>query len=89
MPLLAVPPAMEGHAGDQPGEFFIRLRQPPRRRLRLPTPFVQEMEPDPPQTLILHMRGCGTGGTRVDVDFPAPHVMYLVADGRHSPASIA
>ena len=23
------------------------------------------------------MRGCGNGGTRVDVDFPAPHVMYL------------
>ena len=35
------------------------------------------MELDPPQTLRLHMRGCGNGGTRVDVDFPAPHVMYL------------
>ena len=35
------------------------------------------MELDPPQTLRLHMRGCGTGGMRVDVDFPAPHVMYL------------
>lgn len=23
------------------------------------------------------MRGCGNSGTRVDVDFPAPHVMYL------------
>ena len=23
------------------------------------------------------MSGCGNGGTRVDVDFPAPHVMYL------------
>ena len=23
------------------------------------------------------MRGCGNGGTRVDVDFPAPHIMYL------------
>ena len=23
------------------------------------------------------MRGCGNGGTRVDVDFPTPHVMYL------------
>ena len=23
------------------------------------------------------MRGCGNGGTRVDVDFPAPQVMYL------------
>ena len=30
-----------------------------------------------PQTLRLHLRGCGNGGTRVDVDFPAPHVMYL------------
>ena len=68
---------MEGHVGDQPREFFIRLRQPPRRRLRLPTPFTQEMELDPPQTLRLHMRGCGTSDTRVDVDFPAPHVMYL------------
>ena len=35
------------------------------------------MERDPPQTLRLHMRGCGNGGTRVDVDFPAPRVMYL------------
>ena len=35
------------------------------------------MELDPPQTLRLHMRGCGTGGTRVNIDFPAPHVMYL------------
>ena len=68
---------MEGRVGDQPREFFIRLCWPPRRRLRLPTPFAREMELDPPQTLRLHMRGCGTGGTRVDVDFPAPHVMYL------------
>ena len=35
------------------------------------------MELDSPQTLRLHMRGCGNGGTRVDDDFPAPHVMYL------------
>ena len=35
------------------------------------------MEMDPPETLRLHMRGCGNGGTRVDVDFPAPRVMYL------------
>ena len=35
------------------------------------------MELDPPQTLKLHMRGCGNGGTWVDVDFPAPHIMYL------------
>ena len=35
------------------------------------------MELDPPQTLRLHMRGCGNGGTWDDVDFPAPHVMYL------------
>ena len=68
---------MEGHVGDQPREFFIRLRRPPRRRLRLPTQFAREMECDPPQTLRLHMRGCGNGGTQVDVDFPAPHVMYL------------
>ena len=31
------------------------------------------MELDPPQTLRL----CGNGGTRDDVDFRAPHVMYL------------
>ena len=68
---------MEGHVGDQPREFFIRLRRPPRRRLRLPAPFAREMERDPPQTLRLHMRGCGNGGTRVDVDFPTPHVMCL------------
>ena len=70
-------PLMEGHVRDQPREFFIRLRRPPRRRLRFPTPFAQEMELDPAQTLRLDMRGCGNGGTRVDVDFPAPHVMYL------------
>ena len=23
------------------------------------------------------MRGCGNGSMRVDVDFPAPHIMYL------------
>ena len=68
---------MEGHVGDQPREFFIRLRRPPHRRLHLPTPFAREMELNPPYTLSLHMRGCGNGGTRVDVDFPAPHVMYL------------
>ena len=42
-----------------------------------PTPFALEMELDPPQTLRLHMRGCGNGDMRVDVDFPAPHVIYL------------
>lgn len=68
---------MEGHVGDNPYEFFIRLRQPPRRRLRLPTPFAREMELDPPQALRLHMRGCGNSGTWADVEFPAPHVMYL------------
>ena len=72
-----VPFPMEGHVGDQPCEFFIRLRRPPRHRLRLPAPFAREMERDPPQSLRLHMRGCGNGGTRVDVDFPAPRVMYL------------
>ena len=48
VPPPAMPPAMEGHVGDQPREFFIRLRQPPRRRLRLPTPFAWEMELDLP-----------------------------------------
>ena len=72
-----MPFPMEGHVEDQPCEFFIRLRRPPRRRLCLPTPFAEEMELNPPQTLRLHMRGCGNGGTRVDVDFPAPRVMYL------------
>ena len=68
---------MEGHVGDQPHEFFIRLRWPPSRCLRLPAPFAREMERDQPQSLRLHMRGCGNGGTRVNVDFPAPRVMYL------------
>ena len=68
---------MEGHTGDNPCEFFVRLRHPPRRRLRLSTPFAREMELDPPQALWLHMRGCGNSGTWVDVEFPAPHVMYL------------
>ena len=68
---------MEGHVGDQPREFFIRLHWPPRHHLRLPAPFARVMERDPPQSLRLHMRGCGNGGTRVNVDFPAPRVMYL------------
>ena len=72
-----MPFPMEGHVGDHPCEFFIRLRRPPRRHLPLPALFAREMECDLPQSLRLHMRGCGNGGTRVDVDFPAPHVMYL------------
>ena len=68
---------MEGHVGDNPREFFIRLRRPACRRLHLPTPFAQEMELDPPQALRLHMRGCRNSDTWADVDFPAPHVMYL------------
>ncbi|KAM3211904.1 hypothetical protein ACQJBY_065169 [Aegilops geniculata] len=68
---------MEGHVGDQPREFFIRLYKPVCGHLRLPTPFAREMELDPLQALRLHMRGCGNSGMRVDVDFPAPHVMYL------------
>ena len=51
-----------------------RLR---RIQLHLPTPFAREMEVDPPESLWLHMRGCGINGTRARVDFPAPHVMYL------------
>ncbi|KAM3348862.1 hypothetical protein ACQJBY_022212 [Aegilops geniculata] len=35
------------------------------------------MELEQPHALRLHMRGCGNGGMRVDIDFPAPHVMYL------------
>ena len=35
------------------------------------------MELDQAQILRVHMRGCGNGGTWVDVNFPAPHVMYL------------
>nr|XP_020171812.1 B3 domain-containing protein Os03g0212300-like [Aegilops tauschii subsp. strangulata] len=68
---------MEGHVGDQPREFIIRLYKPLRSRLRLPTFFAREMELEQPRALRLHMRGCGDGSTRVDVDFPAPHVMYL------------
>ena len=77
VPPPAMPPAMEGHVGDQPREFFIRLYKPVRGRLRLPPPFAREMELDPPQALRLHTRGCGNGSMRVDVDFTAPHVMYL------------
>ena len=68
---------MEGHAGDNTYEFFVRLCHPLRRRLRLPTPFGREMELDPPQALRLHMRGCENNGTWADAEFPAPHVMYL------------
>ena len=72
-----MPFPMGVHVEDQPCELFIRLRRPPRRCLRLPAPFARVMERDPPQTLRLHMRGCGNGCTQVDVDFPAPRVMYL------------
>nr|XP_020190878.1 B3 domain-containing protein Os03g0212300-like [Aegilops tauschii subsp. strangulata] len=68
---------MEVHVGDRPREFFIRLYKLVRGHLRLPTPFAREMELDPPHALRLHMRGFGNGSIRVDVDFPAPHVMYL------------
>nr|XP_020192918.1 B3 domain-containing protein Os03g0212300-like [Aegilops tauschii subsp. strangulata] len=68
---------MEGHVRDQPCEFFIRLYKLVCGHLSLPTPFAWVMELDPPQALKLHMRGCGNGSMRVDVDFPAPHVMYL------------
>ncbi|KAM3330095.1 hypothetical protein ACQJBY_026850 [Aegilops geniculata] len=68
---------MEGHVGDQPREFIIRLYRPLCGHLHLPTPFAREMELEQPRALRLHMRGCGNGGMRVDVDFPAPHVMYL------------
>ena len=67
---------MEGHVRDQPREF-IRLYKPPCGHLRLPTPFARIMELEEPRALRLHMRGCGNGGMWVDVDFPAPHVMYL------------
>ena len=65
------------HIGVDPCEFFVRLRRALRRRLRLPAPFARAMELDPPETLRLHMRGCGISGTRVRVVFPAPNVMYL------------
>ena len=55
VPLPVVPPAMEGHVGDRPRKFFIRLRRPPHRRRRLPTTITAEMELDPPQTLRLQL----------------------------------
>ena len=46
--LIAPPPAIlapnEGHVGDQPLEFIVKLRGPPRSLLRLPTPFARVME---------------------------------------------
>ncbi|KAM3272603.1 hypothetical protein ACQJBY_042613 [Aegilops geniculata] len=68
---------MEGHVGDQPLEFVITLHKPLRGHLRLPTPFVRAMELEQPRTSKLHMRGRGNGSMRVDVDFPAPHVMFF------------
>ena len=53
------------------------MRQTPHCHIRLPTPFAREMELDPPESLWLHMRGCGNGITWVNVGFPRPHVMYL------------
>src|SRR3954466_2052532 len=65
------------HIGDDPCEFFVRLRLAPCRRLRLPAPFASAMEVEPPETLRLRMRGCEISGARVHVEFPAPGVMYL------------
>src|SRR3954471_16535379 len=65
------------HIGDDPCEFFVRLRRAPRRHLRLPAPFASVMEMEQTETLRLRMRGCGISGTRVHVEFPAPGVMYL------------
>ena len=76
LPLVA-PPPMDGHVGDQPYEFFIRLYKCVCVHLRLPIPFARVMEQDLPQSFRLHMRGCGNGSTWVDVGFPRPHVMYL------------
>ena len=68
---------MEGHVGDTLLEFIVRLREPPRSRLRLPTPFARVMEVEQPHGVKLHMRGCCNGNMQVDVEFPAPHVMLL------------
>lgn len=68
---------MDGHVGDQPYEFFIRLYKHVCGHLRLPTPFARVMEQDPTQALRLHMRGCRNSSMWVNVDFPRPHVMYL------------
>ena len=77
MPPSAAPRPMEGHIGDRPLVFVIRLYKPPCSHLCLPTPFARAMELEQPRALKLHMRGCGNGNIRVDVDFPAPHVMYF------------
>nr|XP_020159928.1 B3 domain-containing protein Os03g0212300-like [Aegilops tauschii subsp. strangulata] len=68
---------MEGHVGDPPLEFVIRLYKPPHGRLHLSTPFARLMELEQPRALRLHMRGRGNGSIQVDVDFPAPHVVYF------------
>nr|XP_020179420.1 B3 domain-containing protein Os03g0212300-like [Aegilops tauschii subsp. strangulata] len=68
---------MEGHVGDQPLDFVIRLYKPLRGRLRLPAPFARAMDLEQPRALKLHMRGCENGSMRVDVDFPTPHVMFF------------
>ena len=63
--------------GDVPLEFIVRLHEPPRSRLRLPGPFARVMQVEQLHGLKLHMRGCSNGNMRVDVEFPAPHVMLL------------
>ena len=68
---------MGGHIGDQPYEFFIRLYRAVRSSLRLPTPFTRVMVRESPQSLRLHMRGCGNGNIWADIEFSCPRVMYL------------
>nr|XP_020192232.1 B3 domain-containing protein Os03g0212300-like [Aegilops tauschii subsp. strangulata] len=68
---------MEGHIGDQPWRFIIRLYKPLCVHLCLPTPFAREMELEQLRVVRLHIRGCGNDSMWVDIDFPTPHVMYL------------
>lgn len=58
-------------------EFLDWLREPPCSHLQLPTPFARVMEVEQSEGLKLHIRGCCNGNMRVDIEFPAPHVMLL------------
>ncbi|XP_020201541.1 uncharacterized protein [Aegilops tauschii subsp. strangulata] len=58
-------------------EFILKLREPPRSRLRLPEAFARVLEVDQPPRLRLHTKGCSNGDMWANTRFPVPHVIFL------------
>ncbi|KAE8778811.1 l-ascorbate oxidase-like protein [Hordeum vulgare] len=76
-PPVMAPPLLSRHTEGTTLEFIVRLRGPPRCRVRLPCPFARGMEVDKPQEMWLHVHGCCNGAVHADIEYPKPHVMFL------------